>query len=300
MRESTWWRGSTWKVGCRKKSRFLEFMYVDVARCCFSFPYPSWWCAISPITTGTVVVLSSQIRSTCIYKSFYLLRLAFPWFFTEVLVSRGIVMSMRRQVLSFLFFSTTFCLSAAMVLSVWMGISLRMMTLSFSLTVLGSCSYDLPSSQCQTRCRLSSAFVQLPCCSGGIFSFASSGQPETRWSMVSSKRPHSLHFGSSSGFLRMLCCYQRVGRLWSWAAMIKPSVSALRPAAFSHLWVLSCSRPVSSAVGICSGAILIPTRAWAVGNPGVWHWPLFWGHRWCSHHPRQVVLQAVPVPDWTS
>ena len=37
---------------------------------------------------------------------------------TEVLVSRGIVMSMRRQVLSFLFFSTTFCLSAAMVLSV--------------------------------------------------------------------------------------------------------------------------------------------------------------------------------------
>ena len=30
-----------------------------------------------------------------------------------------------------------------------------------------------------------------------------------------------------------------VGRLWSWAAMIKPSISALRPAAFSHLWVLS-------------------------------------------------------------
>ena len=54
---------------------------------------------------------------------------------TEVLVSRDIVMSMRRQVLSFLFFSTTFCVSAAMVLSVWMGISLRMMTLSFSVTV---------------------------------------------------------------------------------------------------------------------------------------------------------------------
>ena len=52
---------------------------------------------------------------------------------------------------------------------------------------------------------------------------------------------HSLHFGSSSGFLRMLCCYQFVGRLWSWAAMIEPSVSALRPAAFSHLWVLSWS-----------------------------------------------------------
>ena len=29
------------KVGCRKKSCFLEFMCVDVARCCCSFPYPS-------------------------------------------------------------------------------------------------------------------------------------------------------------------------------------------------------------------------------------------------------------------
>ena len=81
-------------------------------------------------------------------------------------------MSMRRQVLSFLFFSTTFCLSAAMILSVWMGISLRMMTLSFSVTVLGSCSYHLPSPQRQTLCRSSSACVQLPCCSGGIFSFS--------------------------------------------------------------------------------------------------------------------------------
>ena len=29
------------KVGCRKKSCFLELMYVDVARCRCSFPYPS-------------------------------------------------------------------------------------------------------------------------------------------------------------------------------------------------------------------------------------------------------------------
>ena len=36
-------------------------------------------------------------------------------------MSRGIVMSMRRQVLS-LFFSTMFGLLAAIVLSVWMGI----------------------------------------------------------------------------------------------------------------------------------------------------------------------------------
>ena len=41
------------------------------------------------------------------------------------------------------------------------------------------CSYHLPSPQCQTLCRSSSACVQLPC---------RSGQLETRWSMVSSKR----------------------------------------------------------------------------------------------------------------
>ena len=52
-----------------------------------------------------------------------------------------IVMSVTRQVLSFLFFSTMSVLLAAMVLSLWMGMSHRIVTLSFSVTVLGSCSY---------------------------------------------------------------------------------------------------------------------------------------------------------------
>ena len=102
------------------------------------------------------------------FQVFLFVTSSFSVVLTEVLVSRGIVTSMRRQVLSFLFFSTTFCLSAAMVLSVWMGISLRMMTLSFSVML----TYHLPSPQCQTLCRSSSACVQLPCCSGGIFSFS--------------------------------------------------------------------------------------------------------------------------------
>ena len=50
-------------------------------------------------------------------------------------------MSMRRQVLSFLFFSTMSGLLAVMVLPVWMGMSHRMVTLSFTVTVWGSCSY---------------------------------------------------------------------------------------------------------------------------------------------------------------
>ena len=82
----------------------------------------------APITTGTVVVLSLYV-------------LSFSIVLTEVWVSRGTVMSMRRQVLSFLLFSIMSGLLAAMVLSVWMGMSHRMVTVSFSTTALGSCSY---------------------------------------------------------------------------------------------------------------------------------------------------------------
>ena len=46
-------------------------------------------------------------------------------------------MSMRRQVLSVLLFSIMSGLLAAMVLSVWMGMSHRMVTVAFSTTALG-------------------------------------------------------------------------------------------------------------------------------------------------------------------
>ena len=133
-------------------------------------------------------------------------------------------------------------LLAAMVLSMWIGMSPRIMALSFSVTFLGSCSYhryftSMPKALQIFQCMCAAVLLWQ-----WIYSvLASSGQPETRWSMVSSKRPHNLHFWSTSGFLRMLCWYQRVDRLWSWAAMIKSTVSALRPVAFSHLWVLSWS-----------------------------------------------------------
>ena len=113
----------------------------------------------APITTGNVVVLSPLIRSTSISKSLYLL--SFFVVLTGVLVSRGIVVSMRKQVLSFLLFSKMSGQLAAMVLSVWMGMSHRMMTLSFQVTVLGIYSCDrsftsIPSSlqifQCMCAC----------------------------------------------------------------------------------------------------------------------------------------------------
>ena len=80
----------------------------------------------APITTGTVVVLSRHIRSTSISKSLHLV--SFSVVLTEVLVSssRGAVVLMRRQVLTFLFFSTMSGLLASMVPSAWMGMSHRM------------------------------------------------------------------------------------------------------------------------------------------------------------------------------
>ena len=92
-----------------------------------------------PITTGTVVVLSPHTHSTLISKSVYLL--SFSEALTEVLVLRGVVMSTRRRLLSFLLFSAMTRLLAAMVLSVWMGMFHIMVTLSFSVIALGSCSY---------------------------------------------------------------------------------------------------------------------------------------------------------------
>ena len=232
-------------ASCRKKSCFLEFMYVDVARDFVGVVFHILLdgakgsynhrdcCCFEP---------SLQNALNLDFQVFLFVTFSFSVVLIEVLVSRGIVMSMRRQVLSFLFFSTMFCLLAAMVLSVdghlpqnddaiLLGDSLGFMLISSSFT-------SMPNSLQIVQCMCAAAllwrwYIQ--------FVLASSGKPETRWSMVSSKRPHSLHFRSSSGLLSMLCCYQRVGRLWSWAAMIKSSVSALRPAAFSHLWVLSCS-----------------------------------------------------------
>ena len=233
--------------------------------------------------------LSPHIRSTSISKSLYFL--SFPVFLTEVLVSRGIVFSTRRQVLSFLFFSTMSGLLAVMVLSVWMGMSHRMVTLLLSLTVLCSFSYHLSFTSMPNSSHIFQCMWTADLLWQWVYSvLASSGKPETRWSMDPSKRPHSQHFGSTSVFLRTLCLYQRVGRLCSWAAMMKPSVSALRPAGFNHLACLGPRNLVSPAVGICCGVLWIPTLTWAVGDPDFWPWPLFWGHRWCSPHPLQVVL----------
>ena len=114
--------------------------------------------------------LSPHIRSTSISKSLYLV--IFPVFLTEVLVSRGIVFSTRRQVLSCLFFSTMSGLLAVMVLSVWMRACPTEWWRCSSLWQSWVHSHTIFSSpQCQTLCTSSSACVQLPCSSGGRIQF---------------------------------------------------------------------------------------------------------------------------------
>ena len=105
----------------------------------------------APIITGTVAVLSPHIRSTSIFKSVFVKLFRD---LTEVLVLRGILMSRRRQVLSFLFFSTMTRLLAVMVLSAWIGMSHRMVMLSFSVTVLVSCSYHCSSTLMPTSLQI--------------------------------------------------------------------------------------------------------------------------------------------------
>ena len=56
----------------------------------------------APITTRTAVALSPHIRSTSISKSLYLV--SFSVVLTEVLVSRGMVVSVRGQISAFLLF----------------------------------------------------------------------------------------------------------------------------------------------------------------------------------------------------
>ena len=173
------------KVGCRKESYVLEFMYVDVARdfvgvvfyvlldgtkgfhnhldcCCFEPPH-------SLNLDFQVFVFGKLFRG-------------FEW---GVGVVGYIVMSVTRQVLSFLFFSTMSVLLGAMVLSLWMGMSHRIVTLSFSVTVLGSCSYHRSFTSMTNSLQIFQCMCAAALLKRWMYSvLASSGQPETRWSIV--------------------------------------------------------------------------------------------------------------------
>ena len=109
-----------------------------------------------------------------------------------------------------------------------------------------------------------------------------------------------------SGFLRMLYLYQRVGSLWSWATMIKPLVSALRPASLAIFGsCLGPRQPVSPVVGICLSALLIPTldlscwRPWCLAFAfvlrGIGGVRLILCSWYCGHSQFPTELHWLPV-----
>ena len=74
--------------------------------------------------------------------------------------------------------------------------------------------------------------------------FASSGHPDTIWSIVSSYLLHILHRGLQPSLI-MLAWYNLVARLWSWDAIMNPSVSDFNPLLLSHWLVLWWSTSAS-------------------------------------------------------
>ena len=170
-------------------------------------------------------------------------------------------MSMRRQVLSFLFFSSMSGLLSAMVLSVWMGMSHRIVTLSFSVTVLGSCSYhrsftSMPSSLQILPVHVCSCLVVAV----DMFSFsqfrAARDQVVNGLVEIATQSTFWIHVRLLEDVVLVPVCLKTLILGW----MITPSDSALRLAAFSLLWALSWSTPACfTRCGYLPWNALIPT-----------------------------------------
>ena len=181
-------------------------------------------------TTGTVVLLSPHIRSTSISKSIYLV--GFSVVLTKVLVARGIVMSVRRQV------GPISCCGPVSVDvhvpqnsdAVILGDSLGFMFIPSFLHLNAKLFADLPVHVC------SCLVVAV-----NIFSFS---QFRAARDQVVNGLVETAIQSTFWVPVRLLEDVVLVPACWEaliLGAMIKPSVSALRPAAFSHLWVLSWS-----------------------------------------------------------
>ena len=88
--------------------------------------------------TGAVVVFIPHVFSISISRSLYFM--SFSIVFKEVFLSLGMDITISRQVLSFLSFTTISGLFAFISLSVWIGMSQSIVAVWFSVTVAGSCS----------------------------------------------------------------------------------------------------------------------------------------------------------------
>ena len=148
--------------------------------CLVYFSKPFFISPSAPITTGIVVAFIPHIRSISISRSLYFY--SFSVTLTEVFfsVAIGMDISMSRQLFSCLSFITMSGLLAFISRSVCIGISHKIVMLSLSVTVWGSCSYHFSStfifsSLHMFQCRYEAALSCL--CRYSVL--ASSGHPAT-------------------------------------------------------------------------------------------------------------------------
>ena len=146
--------------------------------CLVYFSKPFFISPSAPITTGIVVAFIPHIRSISISRSLYFD--SFSVTLTEVFFSVGMDISMSRQLFSCLSFITMSGLLAFISRSVCIGISHKIVMLSLSVTVWGSCSYHFSStlifsSLHMFQCRYEAALSCL--CRYSVL--ASSGHPAT-------------------------------------------------------------------------------------------------------------------------
>ena len=117
----------------------VTLMFPGILQICLSIPFlitPS-----APMITGTICVFIPHILVISISRSLYLE--SFSATLTDVFRSDGTAMSINIHVFSFLFLIMMSGLLALMVLSVCTCISQRIVTVSFSVTISGWCSYHL-------------------------------------------------------------------------------------------------------------------------------------------------------------
>ena len=166
-------------MGCRKKSYFLKFLYVDVDRDFVGVVlHVLLHGAKGSHNHSDCCCLSPHIRSTSNSKSLYLLSLSVV--LTEVLVSRGIVMSMRSQVSC----SLAQCPTRDGPVSVDGHVPQNV-----DVILLGdSLEFMLIPSLLHLNAKVFADPLVPTCCCLFV------AVDKTRWSMVSSKRPQSLHF----------------------------------------------------------------------------------------------------------
>ena len=111
--------------------------------CLVYFSKPFFITPSAPITTGIVVAFIHRIRSISISRSLFFD--SFSVTLSEVLFSVGMDISMSRQLFSCLSFITMAGLLAFISRSVCIGISHKIVMLSLSVTVWGSCLYHFSS-----------------------------------------------------------------------------------------------------------------------------------------------------------